>query len=210
MKRSFVAFFVLILALTMATMVSAQTNKLAFFDIDAEIQTEGFQGGNSVGGIESGKRVGFALYVKNVDQLRGYQVKFSWDGTLAEMTSDSGSSIDLDDRNVNNEDVTLSEDNAVGDLSSLGEVSGDGSYEITFSKLGGDALSSTDYGLVYLFVLKTSDTFTADTALRVQAEVTALNDAGTQKSLGTRSFYINGGVDVKTSSWGEIKSQFKD
>jgi len=210
MKRCCVAFFVLILALSMATMASAQENKLAFFGIDSDVNTADFQGGSSVSGIDGGDRVGMAIYVKNADQLRGFTVKFMWDATKGAMTSDSGPAIELDERTVNGVESTLTEDNALGSVSGLGEVDADGSYEITYSKLGGDALASTDYSLVYFLVLKADATFTTGDAFTITAEVTALNDQGIKKSLGSREFYVNGGVDVQTSSWGEIKSQFKD
>lgn len=209
MKRCVVSIFVLILALSMATFASAQMNKLAYFDIDADIATDGFQGGKVITGIDGGDRVGFAVYVKNTDQLRGYTVTFTWDGAKAENTGDSGPAIDLD-RDINGEEISRTEDNALGDVAGLGEIDEAGKYEITYSKLGGDALASTDFGLLYCLVLKAAADFTTGDSIEVKASISAINDAGEIKSLGTRSFYVNEGVDVKTSSWGEIKSQFKD
>jgi len=208
MKRSAVVIFVLILAF--ATTAIAQENKLAFFSIDSDLATAGFQGGRIVKDIGGGKRVGFAIYIKNEDQLRGFTVDFTWDPAKASFSGDSGPAIDLDDRNVNGVDVTLSEENVLGSVAGVGEVSEDGHYKIDYAKLGGDAVASTDYGLLYLLVLKTDASFTTEDSFTITAKVSALNDSGVLKPLGERDFYVNGAVDVKTSTWGEVKNQFKD
>lgn len=214
MKKVAVAILALTMCLMMATFASAQQNKLAFFDIDSNLSTAGYQGGRVITGIGANARVGMAIYVKNEDQLRTIIVDFTWDSAKAAFNTDSGFGIELEERNVNGETVTLSEANVMtGDgssVSGVGEVNEAGHYSITFAKLGGSAIASTEYGLVYLLVLRTTATFTTDTNLVVTASIKALNDAGIEKDLGTRDFYVNGGVDVKTSSWGEIKSQFKE
>jgi len=210
MRKTSVVFFVLVLALAVASFANAQDNKLAFFSIDADVATAGFQGGSIVKDIGGGARVGFAIYVKNVDQLRGFTVDFEWDAAKADFSGDSGPEIALDDRNVNGVDITLSEANALESVSGVGEVKEAGHYKIDYAKLGGDALASTDYGLIYLLVLKTADTFTTDDSIEVTAKISVSNDGGIIKSLGQRNFYVNGAVDVKTTTWGEIKNQFKD
>jgi len=212
MRKSLVAIFVLVLAVSLTVTAFAQENKLAFFAIDSDLGTAGYQGGRVVDGIGGGKRVGFAIYVKNVDQLRSVVVDFTWDGEKAARSgSDSGFNIDLDDRNVNGVDVTASEENVLGSsVSGVGEVDEAGHYTITFAKLGGDAVATTDFGLVYCLILKTASDFTTDDSFAVTAKVSVLNDAGIQKELGQADFYVNGAVDVKTSTWGEIKSQFRD
>jgi len=210
MKKCMVVIFVLILALSLSSVAFAQTNKLAFFSIDSDLATKAFQGGSIVKGIEGGKRVGFAVYVKNTDQMRSFIVDFKWDGKKADFATNSGASIELDEVAVNGATVTLSEGNVLGTVSGLGEVKETGHYTITCAKLGGDAAAITDYGLVYLFVVKTATTFTKDDSFTITAKVSVLNDGGVQKELGERAFYVNGATDVKTSTWGEIKNQFKD
>lgn len=207
MKKSLVVFFVLILV---AFSALAQDNKLAFFAIDSDLTTTGFQGGSVVKGIGGGKRVGFAVYVKNVDQLRTISVDFTWDSTKAAYSGDSGASIDLDERNVNGADITLSEENALGSPSGVGEVNEAGNYAITVAKLGGDAVVSTDYVLAYLLVLKTDAAFTTSDSFGITAKISVLNDGGVEKKLGERSFYVNGVVAVEPSTWGKIKNLFKD
>lgn len=210
MKKVSVAILVLTLSLLMATFANAQQNKLAFFDIDANIGTAGFQGGRIVEGIGASARVGFAVYVKNVDQLRTISLDVTWNGAQASMVSESGYGIDIDDRVVNGGSITLSEDNVLGDVSGIVVANETGRYAVDFAKLGGTAVATTDYGLVYCFVLRTVDTFKTSDSMTVNVKVKALNDSGVSKDLGTRDFYVNGAVDVKTSTWGEIKSQFKD
>jgi hypothetical protein len=207
MKRCCVAFFVLILALSMATMAAAQENKLAFFDIDSDIATAGFQGGKVIDGIGGGKRVGFAIYVKNVDQLQGASLDVTWDGTKAEKAGETGPDISIDDREVNGADVTASETNALGSILSIPIADEAGHFAVDFT---GTALESSDYGLLYAVVLRTDADFTTNDNITVTVKVTVVNSTGVQKELGSREFYVNGTVDVKTSSWGEIKNQFKD
>ena len=67
------------------------------FMIDSDLNTEGYQGGKVVEGIADGQRVGFAVYVKNVDALRLINVDFTWDGTKAEKASETGYTISIDD-----------------------------------------------------------------------------------------------------------------
>ncbi len=208
MKRSAVVIFVLILAF--ASTALAQENKLAFFSLDSDLSAAGYQGGRIVEGIGGGQRFGFAVYVKNVDQLRGYSVDFTWDGAKAEMAGESGTSIDIDDRTVNGASVTLFEDNVLGDVAGVGEVSESGHYSYDIAKLGGDAVATTEYGLVFVFVGKTATDFTTEDSFTVTASITALNDSGVSKPMGEIDFYVNGSVDVQTSTWGEVKNQFKD
>ena len=63
MKKIVVVFFVLVLSLLMATLAFAQGNKLAYFKIDSDVGTAGFQGGSIVEDIGGGERVGFAVFV---------------------------------------------------------------------------------------------------------------------------------------------------
>jgi len=214
MKKIVVIFFVLVLSLLVVTLAFAQDNKLAYFKIDSDIGTAGFQGGYLVENIGGGERVGFAIYVKNVDQLRTCCVDFTWEGSKATFSSDSGFSIELDERKVNGAEVTLSEDSVLAldgsGVSGAGEVSETGHYAIDFTKMGADAVVTTEYGLIYLFVLKTETGFTTSDSFAVTAKVAVLNDSGIRKEIGKRNFYVNGAVDVETSTWGEIKNQFKD
>jgi len=59
MKKSLAVIFVLILTMAVASFASAQENKLAFFKIDTDLASEGYQGGSVVtggggGGMDGG------------------------------------------------------------------------------------------------------------------------------------------------------------
>jgi len=212
MKKSIGVIFVLILSFLMVSTAFAQENKLAFFKLDSDIAAPAFQGGSVVKGIGAKGEIAFAIYVKNYDQLRGYSIELTWPEGKADMRSASGSSIPGDDYEVNGqEEVEVDdEDNVLGSVSGIPEIDADGHYKESFAKLGGDAGASNDYGLIYFANLRTVDTFTVDDSFTIVAKVYITNDGGIVKYVGERSFYVNGGVDVKTSTWGNVKNQFKD
>jgi len=209
MKKTIVVVFVLTLALTLSSFAFAGENKLAFFKIDSDIATEGFQGGSFVNGIDGGDRVGFAVYVKNVDELRTCSIDVTWESSKATLASETGKSIDIDDRNVNGVDVSLSEDSVVAFLDIV-DINEAGHYKVDLAKDGPGALSTTEYGLVYVLVLKTETSFTVNDDMVISVKVSLQNESQHEKDLGERLFYVNSGVSVKTSTWGEIKKQFKD
>jgi len=210
MKKTLAVIFVLILSAVLSTAALAQNNSLAFFKIDADLNQAGFQGHQSAKDIGASERVGFAVYVKNVDQMRTYIVDFTWDGGKATFNTDSGANVELEERTVNGVSCTLSETNVLGSVASLGQVNEAGHYTITSAKLGGSAGNTTDFGLIYCLVLRTSATFSASDSFEIKAHIKVLDDAGAEKDLGERTFYVNSSVDVQTSTWGEIKNQFKD
>jgi len=202
--------FGLILACAVSTMSFAQGNKLAFFQLDAAVGTTGFQGGQGINEIAGNARVGFAVYIKNVDQLRAIKVDFTWDGTKAAYNTSSGANIALDEVNINGAATTLSETNMLGSVVPIPVANEAGHFAEDFAKLGGTAVVSTDYGLGYFFVIRTVAGFTAADKIEVVAKIKVANDAGTVKDLGERTFYVNGITDVQNATWGQIKNQFKD
>jgi len=208
MKKIIVVVFLLIFA---ASFAFAGENQLAFFKIDADLATPSYQGLSYVNGIGAGEKVGFAVYVKNADELRAISVDFTWDNTKATLRSETGEMIDEDDFTMNGQDFSTDEElNVLGTVSALPDVDEDGHYGVTVAKLGGDAVSSADFGLAYFFVLKTSTAFTESDDLTIAATINVLNNSGLVKKLGTREFYVNKGVSVETKTWGEIKKKFKD
>ena len=212
MKKSIAVIFVLILSFIFVSTAIAQDNKLAFFKLDSDITTPGFQGGSVVSGIGEKDEIAFAIFVKNYDQLRGYTIELTWPTGKADMRSASGSEIAGDDYEVNGqEEVEIDDEvNVLGTVTGIPEVDEDGHFKASFAKLGGDAGVSSDYGLVYFANLKTVTGFTTDDSFAVVAKVSITNDSGIVKYVGERTFYVNGGVDVKTSTWGNVKNQFKD
>jgi len=208
-KKSVV--FGLILAGALSSMSYAQENKLAFFQLDSVLGTTGYQGGSVVTGVAGAKRVGFAVYIKNVDQLRSIKVDFTWDGTKATYNTSSGANISLDEVAINGATVTMSETNMLGSVSAIPVANEAGHFAEDFAKLGGTAVSSTNFGLGYFFVLRTVDAFTTAADIAVTAKIKVANDGGTVKDLGERVFYVNkGSTDVQNATWGQVKNQFKD
>ena len=211
MKRALTLFCAVILALSMGAVATAQNNDLAFFMIDKVLGEAGYQGGSSVSPIGGGELVGVAVYVKNTDQLRGYDIDITWDSTKASWSASSGFNVPSQTVVINGaETVVAAETNALGSVMSLTDVNDPGHRAQAPALLGGAALVTSDFALIYYAELKTDASFTTDTALSIDIAVTAGNDGGVKKYLGVRTLYVNGGVDVKSSTWGEIKSQFKD
>lgn len=189
----------------------AQGNDIAFFMIDSNVSEAGYQGGSFVTGIGAGEYVGFTVYVKNTDQLRAFEIDVTWDGTKAAWRSDSGPSLESDDVTMNGADITLpDEENVLGSVSGLGEIKTDGHYYINYAKLGGTAVATTEYGMLFFVMLKTATTFTDTDSFTINTNIIGLNDAGVKKDMGVRTFYVNGESGVQSSTWGEIKSQFKN
>jgi len=212
MKKTIVVVFMLIFA---ASLAFAGQNQLAFFQIDADLANTGYQGLSYINGIGGGEEIGFAVYIKNVDELRAISVDLTWDITKAAKRGDTGFMIEEDDVEINGLDEFAIEEqlNMLGpaaDVAELVDVDEEGHFGVTIAKKGGDAISSEEFGLAYYIVLKTESTFSENDALTVTAKINALNNSGKVKELGTRDFYVNMGVSVETKSWGEIKSKFKD
>ena len=209
MKKSFTVIFALVLLIALSSFSFAQNNKLAIFMIDSDLGTAGLQGGTSVTGIGGSQNVGLAIYVKNVDQFNAFKVEFEWDGAKAAYGAKSGTAVGSETLTINGKETALAAESCI--LTStlpLGEVNEAGHYVNNYAKLGGSA-SSADYGFIYLLVLQTDAAFTTSDSFEVKATITIV-DAGVEKFLGTRRFYVNGVTDVKPSTWGEVKSQFKD
>jgi len=209
MKKIIVVVFMLILV---ATCAFAGKNPLAIFKIDADLATPGHQGLSYVNGIGASEQVGFAVYVKNVDELRAISVDFTWDNAKATMRGATGEMIEEDDIEINGLDefAIEEEENMLGSVSPLPDVDEDGHYGVTIAKLGGDAVATEDFGLSYFFVVRTVTAFTESDDLTVAAKINVYNNAGDKKELGTRYFYVNRGVSVETKTLGEIKKMFKD
>ena len=213
MRKKIIVFFVLAFTVAFTSVGFAQNNAQGVFAIDSDLATQGYQGGRVVRDIGDSQDVGFAVYVKNVDAFFGFQIEATWDGTKAEYRDrDSGTEVFDDAVNINGADVALAaEGNILGaEILSIGEVSEEGRYFNQFAKQGGEAVASDAFGLIYFVVLRTAATFTTEDRFAVSVKVTASNEGAVPKDLGELIFYVNGGVDVKPSTWGEIKKQFED
>jgi len=211
MKKISVVFCILFLSVFVAGTVLAE-NENAYFLLDTDVTTAGYQGMGDVLDIGGRQQVGFAMHAMNWTNSKGLTVKFEWDGTKAEYRVNS-SMTDMvdDDMNINGADIVLAnEDNILaGSLISSGVVDNEGLYTISYAKQGGDA-SKAAQGLIYLAVFRTVDAFKTTDALTIKASCTVADENGKERFLGTRYFHVNIPVGVEDATWGEVKKQYKD
>jgi len=202
----------MLLTFFLANSAIAQSNLNAYFAIDTDLATSGFQTSpQAVTGIGPTAQIGFALYSQAWDSAKGFTVHFEWDGALATFRTSSSPDMTDNDITINGAAITPPvETNIIGaSRISAGEINSTGKYEISQAQQGGTA-STTAVGLIYFLVLRTVSTFNTSTPLTVAASVTVADANAATRFLGTRYFYVNQEIDVKTSSWGEVKKQFKD
>lgn len=216
MKKTFAVIFMILMGVIVsAPAFAADTNGSAIFKIDTNLAQAGFQGDDlKVNGIGASQTVGFGIFVKDVNPIRSFNIDVTWDGALADISTKCATSIAADDITINGSAITLGETaNLLGDpTKGPGEVKETGHYYGSYAKFGGDEVVSTDYGLLYFFALKTKATFVSEKmAVAVKTTIGWTTGGVGSRYLGQRYFYVNPGVvDVKNSSWGKIKSQFKD
>jgi len=217
MKKIFFVIFMILLGVFVSVPAFAQsTNGTAYFMIDTDLATAGYQGDAvKVNDIGASQTVGFGIFVAKVNPIRSFNIDVTWDGALADMSTKSATMIAADDVTINGSAITLGETaNMLGDpTKGPGEVKETGHYYGSYAKFGGDEVVSNNFGLLYFFSLKTKATFTKTDKLAVAVKTTIGWTTGGVGSryLGQRYFYVNqGNTDVKNSSWGKIKSQFKD
>jgi len=201
----------MLLTFFLANSAMAQSNLSAFFSVDTDLATSGYQGSSPITGIGPTANVGFALYSQGWDSAKGFTVHFEWDGEKAVYRPSSSLDIVDNDITINGVSITPTAETNILGASTIeaGVKNTPGVYEISKAQQGGTA-STTAVGLIYFFVLRTVATFNNTTPLTVAVQVTVADANGALRFLGTRYFYVNQEIDVKTSSWGEVKKQFKD
>ena len=209
MKKTLAVIFTLALTLTLSTFVYAEGNSDAFFKIDATLGAAGYDGGSTVSDIGADQYVGFAIYVNNVDNFNAFLIDISWDADSADLDGKTGLDVTGESITINGAATDVAaESNLLGAPFGIPDAgNADGTYVMNYAALGTSA-SSADYGLVYYVVLKTSSSFTVDDAMVITAKV-SIADAGVERYLGARKFNVNGGVGVKTETWGKIKKLFE-
>jgi len=211
MRKNLTIFCVLALSLFMASFAFGESNASAYFMLDKDIKTAGYQEGNTnVGGIGANANVAVAVYAMACDNLKGFTIKLEWDSTKAAFRSSSGTAILIEDTTtINGVSIDAADEpNPLGSgILTAGETNTAGMYEV--SKAGTGATVTASPALLYYAAFKTAATFSASSTLSVKVSVTVSDDKGVSKFLGYRFFNINS-VAVKNQSWGEVKSQFKD
>jgi hypothetical protein len=204
----------LILTLFLANTAAAQFNQNAYFLLDVALATKGFVTDTaSVQNIGPTTQVGFKVYSQAWDNAKGWTVRFEWDSAKAEYrTTTSGPGAYNDVLTVNGASITPpTEDNIIGNtVLKAGEINTPGVYEVSYAQSGTGAASKTAVGLVYFAIFRTLGTFKTTDPLTVSVSVTVADETAKTRFLGTRFFKVNQQVDVKNSSWGAVKNQFKN
>jgi hypothetical protein len=213
MRKSLTIFCVLALSLFMVGYAFGENNANAYFKLDKNIATAGYQDDTaSVSGIAANANVSCAVYAQACDNLKGFTVKLEWDSAKASLRSSAtGPNITIEETStVNGVSIdSASETNMLGSsLIKAGETSGTGTYEVSYALTGTDPVT-TPAGLLFYAAFKTASTFTTTTILTVKVSMTIADGNTVLKDLGYRFFNV-GPVAVTPQSWGKVKSQFKD
>ena len=130
MRKISVIICILFLSVFIAGTVFAE-NENAYFLLDTEVTTAGYQGLGEVMDIGSRQQVGFAIHALNLTNVAGITVKFEWEGTKAQFRANSSMTKMIDDdMNINGADVILAaEDNVLpGSPIEAGVVDTEGFY----------------------------------------------------------------------------------
>jgi hypothetical protein len=211
MRKILTIFCVLALAFLYVGNALAQ-NANAYFKIDTDLKTKGYQDTSKpyVVGIGATKMVGFGMYGLGLEDVAGVKVTFEWDGAKATYrTTQSGAKIIDDPLDINGSTQTPAAETGVLGSTTInaGEKNETGLYTISVARQGAGTTAAT--GLLYFAVFRTADTFKVGDQLAIKASVSISNAAGKERDLGTRYFVVNQ-VDVKSATWGDVKSQFKN
>jgi len=218
MKKISIVIGVLILSVLLTgTAFGQMKNTNAYFKLDNNLATAGYQGLTDVTGIGGGVKVGFALYAKSWEQSSGIKVRFEWDGTKADyVKTESGLIIAASTVTINGASTALAAQNNVisNTLTTYAftETSSAGLYENTYTLFGGSP-STTAEGLIFFAVFNTAATFTSSDNITIAAMCDVIDASGAQLPLGVRYFNVNMSNDpteVKSATWKEVKDQFKD
>jgi len=213
MKKFSAVICLLFLFASLTSTAFAQKNANAYFLLDTDLKTTGYQGMSEVMNVGGTAKVGFAIYAKQWEESKGITVLFEWDGTKATYRA-SESGLDVIDNDIAVNGVATftlpAEKNILGGSTiTAGTRDETGLYTNSYALSGGDAATATD-GLVFFAVFRTVSGFLTTNNLTIKASVTVADAAGNTRFLGTRFFHVNQSVDVKPATWKEVKEQFKD
>ncbi|MHB9027329.1 MAG: hypothetical protein ACYC9O_01020 [Candidatus Latescibacterota bacterium] len=211
MRKNLTIFCGLALSVLLAGNAFAQ-NAGAYYKMDTDLKVVGYQEASKpyVTGIGATKNVGFGIYGLALEDVAGVKVTFEWDGGKATFRpSNSGAKIVDDEMTINGATQTPAAETGVLGSSTIsaGEKNEAGFYTISLARQGSGTTPAS--GLLYFAVFRTADTFKVGDQLAIKATVSISNAAGVERLLGTRYFVVNQ-VDVKSATWGEVKSQFKN
>jgi len=221
MKKFAVIF---VLAVSLSSLVFAGDNQLAFIRLDSDFATSGYQGGPVYQNIGPNQYVGFEIFGKNFDDVKGMKIDITWSGDTQAFTSNEASfgqvscdykvqAIPAGFNTVNGVATALAAESGIFTVAPLqiGVADVAGHFRMDVASQDELPAASSDYAMLYCAIFKTPANFTTSTGLVFTVKVTLVNNANVEKNLFPVYFYINTTyTDVKTKTWGEIKNQFKD
>ena len=212
MKKLSAVICLLFLFVFLTGTAFAQKNANAYFLLDTDLVTAGYQGMGEVLNIGATAKVGFAIYAKQWEESSGFIVLFEWDGAKAQYrASESGPDIVDNDITINGAAITYAAEKNIlgGSTITAGTRDETGLYTNAYALSGADASKAAE-GLIFNAVFRTVSGFQSTNNLTIKASVTVSDASGNTRFLGTRFFHVNMSVDVKPATWKEVKEQFKD
>ena len=161
--------------------------------LDTALAETGWQGVTAPSDIGPEERVGFAVYVRDIEQYRAFSISVTWDGAKADwLGSISGPQVPDETMTLNGAPVTFAaEPNILDQTAAIGEVDEPGRYATNVAKLGGTAPRVTDYAPVFFCAFKTDASFSATDSLTVRVDLTVSDDAGALTVLEPVYFTVN-------------------
>lgn len=200
MKRLYFCITVLLVFLSFRfTPASASSlNDNAVLALDTDLSAAGFQSDAAPNGIGPDELVGFAVYVRDFQQLRSFSIDLSWTGDAAIVTGQtggltSGTSIPEGDCTVNGASITAeAEPSLFSSELTIGETTGPGAYRNNFAFGGLTSPASDQYRLLYVAVFRTSSAFGMGDTFEVTANVTLCDDDAAGYSPSPLVFRVNG------------------
>jgi hypothetical protein len=176
--------------------VADVTNQYASFSIDTDLEHTGCQEDSVLYNPGPGNELGFAVYLREVDEVRSFRLRITWNPSVVSLVhSRSGSSITGGDYDINGEENVLvaGEKNALvaagGFLSSLIEENDPGVFTVVTAKMGGEAFRGPD-GLLYFIVFRTRDEVPVTESFTINLELDIIDDKGIINTLDPREFVV--------------------
>lgn len=169
-------------------------NVLASVIVDTDLVAEGFQETGVVHNPGPSELIGFAVYIQNYDEIKGFQIELTWPDSLAEFRkTSSGIRISDDILDINGEeDLELApEQNVIqlggGTYIAAGETNIPGYYTKAYANQGGEIVLQPE-GLLFLAVFRTSATIAPQDSLTVDIAVKVSDAAGVSQDLEPVSY----------------------
>jgi len=169
-------------------------NILASIIVDTDLTVDGFQETGVVYNPGPSELIGFAVYIQDYDEIKGFQIELTWADSLAEFRkTSSGIKITDDIIDINGEDdlELAPEKNVIqlggGSYIAAGETNEPGYYTKAYANQGGEIVLQPE-GLLFLAVFRTSESITPQDSLAVDIDVKVSDSDGASMDLEPASY----------------------